>query len=157
MTVIQVSDNRDPVKIKKIFTDEFNARVDKMVERSLELPTTHTFNAPHLNLSESTECLIHGYFDASIALSRTTLEQALKHKLNIQKDEIVGLGCLIKLVTAQGLLGVNLRTEAINVQKVGNSYIHDTKKKDTEHEKQKKRTKEVLLSVKRIVEKLYPD
>ena len=153
----RISDCRDPDKIKRIFTEDFNARVDKMVERSLELTPSYTLNAPSLNLGEATECFIHGYFGASIALSRTTLEQTLKHKLNIRKDEIVSLDCLIKLVTAQCLLDINLRTKAMNVQRCGNTYIHDTKKKDTEHEKQKKRAKEVLLSVKRIVEKLYSD
>ena len=63
----------DRNKIKRIVVNEFNSRVDKMVERSLELPTTYTSNAPRLNLGEATECFIHGFFNASIALSRTTL------------------------------------------------------------------------------------
>lgn len=156
MAVMQVSDNHDQVKIKKIFTDEFIAEVDKMVKRSLELPTTYTSNAPFFYLGEATECFIHAYFNASIALSRATLEQSLKHKLGVNKSEIIDLTCLIKLVNAQKLLDHNLRNEAIKVQRWGNTYIHDTKKKDSELKKQKNRAKEVLLSVKKIIETLYP-
>lgn len=153
---MQVSNNRDLVKTKKIFTDEFNAGVDKMVKRSLELPTTYTSSAPYFYLGEATECFIHAYFNASIALSRATLEQSLKHKLGINKSEIIDLTCLIKLANAQKLLDHNFRSEAIKVQKWGNTYIHDTKKKDSELKKQQNRAKEVLLSVKKIIETLYP-
>lgn len=156
MAAMQVSDNRDPVKIKKIFTDEFNSGVDKMVKRSLELPTTYTSNAPYFYLGEATECFIHAYFNASIALSRATLEQSLKHKLGANKSEIIDLTCLIKLANVQKMLDHNLRNEAIKVQKWGNKYIHDTKKKDSELTKQQYRAKEVLLSVKKIIETLYP-
>lgn len=156
MARIQVSDNCDPVKIKKIFTHEFNARVNKMVRRSLELPTSYTSNAPQVYLGEATECFIHGFFNASIALSRATLEQILKYKLNIDKREIVDLSCLIKLATAQKLLSDEPKSIAIKVQKWGNAYIHDTAKKDPEYKKQKNRSKEVLLSVKKIIETLYP-
>lgn len=155
MTKIQVADNRDPIKIKKIFTDEFNATVDKLVKRSLELPTTYTSNAPYFYLGEATECFIHAYFNASIALSRATLEQSLKHKLGVNKSEVIDLTCLIKLASAQKLLNHNLRNEAIKVQKWGNTYIHDTKKKDSELKKQQNRAKEVLLSVKKIIGTLY--
>jgi len=156
MAKIKVLDIRDPIKIKKIYTNEFNARVDKMVKRSLELPTSYTSNAPQSHLGEATECFIHGFFNASIALSRTTLEQVLKNKLNIDKSEIIDLTCLITLATAQKLLSDELKSSAIKVQKWGNAYVHDTTKKDPEYTKQKSRSKEVLLSVKKIIETLYP-
>lgn len=153
---MKISDNRNLVEIKKIFTDEFNAGVDKMVKRSLKLPTTYTSNVPYFYLGEATECFIHAYFNASIALSRATLEQSLKHRLGVNKSEIIDMTCLIKLADAQKLLDQNLINEAIKVQKWGNTYIHDTKKKDPELKKQQDRAREVLLSVKKIIGKLYP-
>lgn len=153
---IKISDNRDPQKIKKIYTDEFNARVDLFVKRSLELPTSFIANAPFTNLGEATECFIHGFFNASIALSRTTLEQALKHKLSLNEAEIISLECLIKLGTSQELLTKELRSEAMKIQKWGNAYMHGTKRKDIQYKQQKDRSKEVLLSLKKIIEAFYP-
>ena len=156
MRQIQISDQKNADKTKDIFMNAFNAKLPKRVERSLSLPATYTSNAPRINLGEATECFIHGFFNASISLSRTTLEQALKHKLNIDEKEIVSMNCLIKLATAQKLLNNNLEKEAIKIQKWGNIYIHDKKKKDIENYEQESRSKEVLLSVKKIIETLYP-
>lgn len=142
-------------KLRKIFIDEFNVKLEKMVERSLELSTTYTKNAPYIYLGEATECFINGFFNASIALSRATLEQVLKHKLNINKSEIIDLTCLIKLATSQQLLSNNLKSNAIKIQKWGNIYIHDTGKKDVNYQKQKRRSKEVLLALKKTIEELY--
>ena len=79
MAKIKVLDIRDPIKIKKIYTNEFNARVDKMVKRSLELPTSYTSNAPQSHLGEATECFIHGFFNASIAIDLLSLSRLIKN------------------------------------------------------------------------------
>ncbi len=156
MKQVQISNQKDADKINNILINEFNAKISKMVERSLSLPITYASNAPQVNLGEATKCFIYGFFNAAISLSRTTLEQALKHKLNIDKKEIVDMSCLIKLATAQKLFDDDLKSEAIKVQKWGNVYIHDTRKKALENYKQESRSKEVLLSVKKIIETLYP-
>ncbi len=156
MKQAKIQDYRDKQKIKKIFVNAFNADLDNMVERSLELPTSFTSKAPHVDLGEATQCFNRGFFNASVALSRATLEQVLKNKLSINEREVVDLSCLIKLATAQKVLKNNLKSEAIKIQKWGNAYIHNTKKKDTKYTQQKNRSKEVLLSIKKIIEALYP-
>lgn len=142
-------------KQKRHFINAFNAELPKIVERSLSLPITYTSNACPINLGEATQCYNHGYFNASISLSRTTLEQALKHKLNIDKKEFIGMNRLIELATTQKLLDDKLKGEAIKVQKWGNVYIHDLEKKDQQNYKQENRSKKVLLAVKKIIKTLY--
>lgn len=155
MTKKQTINDKNSEKLKKIYVNEFNAELNKMAKRALELPVSYTKNAPQVYLGEATQCFIHGFFNASIALSRATLEQILRHRLGVKKDETINLTCLIKLATAQKLLNSDLRSEAKKIQKWGNVYIHDTQRKDSEYKKIKNRSKEVLLSLKKIIEKLY--
>jgi len=143
-------------KLKKTYINEFNAQLPKMVERALEIPISYTENTPlQLCLGEATQCFICGFFDASIVLSRATLEQILKHRLGIEKSETVKLDYLIKLATVRKLLSNDLRSKAIKIQKWGNIYIHSVDKKDIRHHIKKNRAKEVLLALKEIVVVLY--
>lgn len=152
----EITGYNDFEKTRKIFADELNDKLDAMVERALELPVSYTSNAPQVYLGEATKCFIHGFFGASIALSRATLEQLLRDKLGVSEDEAVDLRCLIKIAAAKGLLDNNLEGKATSVRKWGNRYIHDTKKKDLKYTERKKRSKDVLLAVKMIIETLYP-
>lgn len=149
-------DCRDSKKIKQIFTNEFNAKVDKMVDRSRELTTTFTKNAPSMYLGEATECFIYGFFNAAIALVRATLEQILRDKLGIKPDEDRKLSDLIDMTYDKKIIDTNLRSKAIKIRKWGNRYLHPSSKRDLSHSKQKRRAKEVLVALKEIIENLYP-
>lgn len=148
-------DCRDPKKIKQIFTNEFNTKVDKMVGRSCELTTTFTKNAPSMYLGEATECFIHGFFNAVIALVRATLEQILRDKLCVKPDEDHKLSDLINTAYSKKIIDTNLRSKAIKIRKWGNRYLHPSSKRDLSYSKQKRRVKEVLVALKEMVEYLY--
>lgn len=147
--------SENPEDIRNIYMNEFNHRVDKMVKRSLSLPVSYTFNAPDCSLGEATEAFIHGLYNASIALSRVTLEQLLKSKLKIPKNTYTDLDDLIIEAATKGLLDQNYKSAATKIRKWGNVYLHDLSKKDTNKTDQEKRAKEVLLAVKKIIELLY--
>lgn len=149
----KISEN--PENIRHIYFNEFNHRVDKMVKRSLSLPVSYTLNAPDCYLGEATVAYIHGLYNASIALSRATLEQLLKNKLEIPKNTYTDLDDLIIEAAAKGFLDQNYKSAATKIRKWGNIYLHDLSKKDTNKINQEKRAKEVLLAVKKIIELLY--
>jgi len=144
-----------PEQTEKIFRNEFNAKVAGMVKRSHSLPISYTLNAPSNLLGDATECFINGFYNASIALSRATLEQLLKHRLATPKNKVVDLDDLIIEAATKGLRDINYKSSATKIRKWGNVYIHDLQKRDLKKSEQEKRAKEVLLAVKKIIELLY--
>lgn len=149
----KISDN--PEDIRKIYLNEFNQRLDKMIKRSLSLPVSYTLNAPENYLGEATEAYIHGLYNSSIALSRATLEQLLKSTLKIPKSTFTDLDDLIREAATGGFLDLNYKSAATKIRKWGNVYLHDLTRKDVNKSEQEKRAKEILLSVKKIIELLY--
>ena len=148
-------ETKEYAEVKRIYVNEFNHQLGILVKRALSLPVSYTLNAPANYLGEATQAYIHGFSNASIALSRATLEQLLKHRLATPKNKVVDLDNLIIEAATKGLLDINYKSSATKIRKWGNVYIHDLQKKDPKKSEQEKRAKEVLLAVKKIIELLY--
>jgi hypothetical protein len=76
----------------ELYTRDFLAKAKKVVERTMLLtamtPKATPERGVNLYLREATRCCIFGFWDSSVALSRATLELALKHRL---KDKLGSL------------------------------------------------------------------
>lgn len=76
----------------EFFVRQFLSSIPGYVERLKRLSPMTSNKAPcqdiNVYLRETTRCCILGHWDASIALSRTTLETAIKHEI---KDKLRGL------------------------------------------------------------------
>jgi len=71
--------------LDEFYTHDFLKKARKMVERTLKLTAMTPKATPdpgvNLYLREATRCCIAGFWESSVALSRTTLEFALRHRL----------------------------------------------------------------------------
>jgi hypothetical protein len=72
----------------ELYTRDFLSKAKKVVERTMLLtamtPKATPDRGVNLYLREATRCFIFGFWDSSVALSRATLELALKHGLRIR-------------------------------------------------------------------------
>ncbi|HEV2399924.1 MAG TPA: hypothetical protein VGS27_23485 [Candidatus Sulfotelmatobacter sp.] len=71
--------------LDEFYTRDFLKKARKMVDRTIQLTAMIPKSTPdkgvNLYLREATRCYIGGFWDSSVALSRTTLEIALRHRL----------------------------------------------------------------------------
>ena len=71
--------------VDEFYTRDFLKKARKMVERTMKLTAMIPKATPdpgvNLYLREATRCCIAGFWESSVALSRTTLELALRHRL----------------------------------------------------------------------------
>lgn len=79
----------DPERVATIFDDfytrDFLKKVENIVDRTMKLsamaPKATPDSGVNLFLREASRCLIHGFWNSSVALSRAALELALKQQL----------------------------------------------------------------------------
>jgi hypothetical protein len=73
----------------ELYTRDFLAKTKKVVERTMRLtamiPKATPDHGVNLYLREATRCFIFGFWDSSVALSRATLELALKDRLKSKR------------------------------------------------------------------------
>ena len=74
--------------LDEFYTRDFLRKARKMVERTMKLTAMTPKATPdpgvNLYLREATRCCISGFWESSVALSRTTLEFALRHRLKTE-------------------------------------------------------------------------
>jgi hypothetical protein len=70
--------------LDEFYTRDFLEKARKMVDRTTKLAAMITWRTPdpevNIYLREATRCCIAGFWESSVALSRSTLEVALKHR-----------------------------------------------------------------------------
>ena len=75
-----------------LYTREFLKKVENIVDRTMKLsavaPKATPDSGVNLFLREASRCLIHGFWNSSVALSRAALELGLKQQL---KSRLAGL------------------------------------------------------------------
>jgi uncharacterized protein DUF4145 len=116
----------------ELYTRDFLAKAKNVVERTILLtamtPKATPDRAVNLYLREATRCYIFGFWDSSVALSRATLELALKHRLKDKLGRLTPTDDDLKL-----LLEVARKTRLIDdahhgmgdqVRRDGNRVLH---------------------------------
>jgi hypothetical protein len=78
--------------LDEFYTRDFLGKARKMVERTTKLAAMIPRKTPgvgvNIYLREATRCYIAGFWESSVALSRSTLEIALKHRLKEEEGSL---------------------------------------------------------------------
>src|SRR5208283_4029398 len=121
--------------IDDLYTREFLKKARKMVDRTMKLaamtPKATLDQGVDLYLREATRSWIAGHYEASVALSRSALELALKHRVMEKagslpkRDKDEGeLQALIRCARLLGLIDDAYRDLAEEVRQDGNKVVH---------------------------------
>jgi hypothetical protein len=120
--------------LDEFYTRDFLRKARKMVERTMKLTAMTPKATPdpgvNLYLREATRCCVAGFWESSVALSRTTLELALRHRLKEghgflptdDKFETVIEAAYMCRVIDHAHLGM-----AEEVRKNGNNVVHGSR------------------------------
>ncbi|MGA2263711.1 MAG: DUF4145 domain-containing protein [Acidobacteriota bacterium] len=122
----------EELQIDAAYTRDMLDRIPKMVRRTLRLSTMPRSDKPpsretNLYLREATRSYVFGFWQASIALSRTAVEAALKEK--VDRHFVSACDSLIKLISAAEktrVLDHAASEMAYQVAKHGNEVLHGT-------------------------------
>ena len=135
------------------FTRKALMSVSACVDRILQLSRLDTLRVPSAvtngYLMEATRTYIFGFPQASVALSRATLDQALKEALGYQLNRRRVLSKdLIQEAYEKHILDSNMRSWSRGIARAGNDVMHE---KPTTMEK----SLEVLDKVRGVLEHIY--
>ena len=137
----------------EFYCKAFLEKIPKMAERTRTLPTLRTKTpvdrATNLYLREATRSYILGIWDAAVALSRATVEEALEVRLKQTIPGLKGgLDELLKLAERFGVLDREQLSAAGRVQRRGNMVLHT--KPATEED-----ARSAIVDVRSVVTYLY--
>ena len=108
------------------------SEIPRMVARAIQLEPMSIGPSPHADqnayLREATRCYLHGLFNASVALSRSALEQALSSKIPTLFQTAAGGDTLNTLINTARSSILKQAPEVCNtadqVRKVTNGIVH---------------------------------
>jgi len=152
------------MKMDEIFAVELLAKLDPLVQRTMEIRGIFADDEPPKNirkyLAEATRCYLYGFYQACIALCRATIEAVLELKLrdkgwNIsmivgdKKGEI--LSAMIRVAREKGIIDENMYNYAHSIRKKGNFCLHQRQIYTS------KKALECIRNTREILEFIYED
>jgi hypothetical protein len=128
--------------------------ISGLIRRTLQLSTLTAKDTPsaqtNLYISEASRAYIHGFQNASVAMSRAALEQAVKERLGRQGDgEENMLGSLLKDAKKWKILSKTGAECAWDLKEKTNKVLHESPVKDEEA------ALEILVGVRSLLEEIY--
>lgn len=122
--------------LNDFYTRDLLKKVEELVQRTMRLNALTPEITPEKNvalyLREATRCYVFGFWDSSVALSRASLEMALKNRLESRLAGLLSrkdddLNDLLDYARKVGLLDDDRWQKADNVRINGNMVLHGTR------------------------------
>lgn len=122
--------------LNDFYTRDLLKKVEGFVERTMRLNALTPEITPEKNvmlyLREATRCYVFGFWDSSVALSRASLEMALRNRLESRLAGLLSrsdddLNDLLKNAKRVGLLDEDRWQKADKVRVNGNTVLHGTR------------------------------
>jgi len=137
------------------FTRQLLKGVGGCVERTMKLSALEAESKPSMvtsqYLREAVQTYVFGLAQASVALSRAALEQALKEKMGYQGTRWFGdMGILLDEAEAAGVIDRPVREMARSVYRNANDVLHEKPASLTT-------AFDVLLSLRGVLQHIYAD